>query len=70
MKALAIDFGGTHATCGIVEDRTLLVHEMVDTNRAKSLDAVLPRITDTFHNLAKSQSLSFKDCAGVAVGFA
>jgi glucokinase len=70
MKALAIDFGGTHATCGIVEDRTLLVHETVDTNRAKSLDAVLPRITDTFHNLAKSQSLSFKDCAGVAVGFA
>jgi glucokinase len=70
MKALAIDFGGTHATCGIVEDRTLLAHETVDTNRAKSLDAVLPRIAETFHNLAKSQFLSFKDCAGLAVGFA
>jgi glucokinase len=70
MKVLAIDFGGTHATCGIVEDRTLLVHETVDTNRAKSLGAVLPRIADTFRNLAKSQSLSFRDCAGLAVGFA
>jgi glucokinase len=70
MKALAIDFGGTHATCGIVEDRTILAHEMVDTDRAKSLRAVLPRIADTFRNLAKSQSLSFQDCGGIAVGLA
>jgi glucokinase len=70
MKAFAIDFGGTHATCGIVEDRTLLAHSTIDTGKAKSLAAVLPRIESTFHQLAKSQSLSRADLAGVAVGFA
>lgn len=70
MKAFAIDFGGTHATCGVVEDQTILAYETVDTDRAKSLRAVLPRIADTLRNLAKSQSLSFQGCAGVAVGLA
>jgi hypothetical protein len=41
MKALAIDLGGTHATCGIVEDRELLAWEVLDTDRAKSLGSVL-----------------------------
>jgi hypothetical protein len=27
MKALAIDLGGTHATCGLVENQTILAHE-------------------------------------------
>ena len=43
MKALAIDLGGTHATCGLVENQTILAHETIDTDRAKSLSAVLPQ---------------------------
>ncbi|MDT8070264.1 MAG: ROK family protein [Terriglobia bacterium] len=70
MKALAIDFGGTHATCGLVDDRQILAHETIDTDRAKSLIAVLPRIADTFRSLLKSASLDFKDCAGIGVGMA
>ncbi|MGH9530531.1 MAG: ROK family protein, partial [Terriglobales bacterium] len=70
MKALAIDFGGTHATCGVVEDRETLAHKTIDTDRAKSLGAVLPRISDTFRELIESQSLEFRDFAGVAIGFA
>ncbi len=70
MKALAIDFGGTHATCGIVEDRSILAHASVDTDRARSLAAVLPRIRDTFRELVRKQSLSFKEFAGVAIGLA
>ncbi len=70
MKALAIDFGGTHATCGLVEDRKILAHESIDTDRAKSLIAVLPNIADTFRRLLKSSSLDFKDCAGIGVGMA
>ncbi len=70
MKALAIDFGGTHATCGLVEDQTILAHKTVDTDRAKSLQAVLPRIRDAFHELITSQSATFNAFAGVAVGFA
>ncbi|MBZ5653847.1 MAG: ROK family protein [Acidobacteriia bacterium] len=70
MKALAIDFGGTHATCGLVEDRALLSCETVDTDRARSLASVLPTIAETFHKLAQRQSLSMQDFAGIAVGFA
>ncbi len=70
MKALAIEFGGTHATCGLVDDRNILAHETIDTDRAKSLIAVLPRIADTFRGLLKSASLDFQDCAGIGVGMA
>jgi glucokinase len=70
MKALAIDFGGTHANCGVVEDRTILAHRSVDTNRAKSLRAVLPAIADTFRELVKTCSLSLSDTSGIAVGLA
>jgi glucokinase len=70
MKALAIDFGGTHATCGLVEDRNILAHETIDTDRAKSLVAVLPRIAETFRKMLSSAALDFKDCAGVGVGMA
>jgi len=70
MKALAIDFGGTHATLGVIEDRAILAAETIDTDRAKSLGAVLPRIAETFQSLLRSLSLRFSDCAGVGVGFA
>ena len=70
MKALAIDFGGTRATCGLVEDRGLLAHEMIDTDCAKSLHAVLPRILDACRGLIQGGRLSPGDIAGVAIGFA
>lgn len=70
MKALAIDLGGTHATCGLVEDRTILAHETIDTNRAKSLAAVLPRIAEVFKKLVRDHGLSLGDISGVAVGIA
>jgi glucokinase len=70
MKALAIDFGGTHATLGVIEDRTILAAETIDTDRAKSLAAVLPRIAETFQSLLNRLSLRFSDCVGVGVGFA
>jgi glucokinase len=70
VKALVIDFGGTHATCGLVEDHVLLAHETIDTDCAKSLRAVLPRVRDACHNLVQGQRLSSRDVSGVAIGFA
>ncbi len=70
MKALAIDFGGTHATCGLVEDRVLLAHETIDTDCAKSLQAVLPRVRDACRELMQERGLSSRDVVGVAIGFA
>jgi glucokinase len=70
MKALAIDLGGTHATCGLVDGRNILGHEIIDTDKAKSLIALLPLIEKTFRDLLSSASLNFHDCAGIAVGLA
>lgn len=70
VKALAIDFGGTHATCGLVEDRVLLAQETVDTDYAKSLQAVLPQIRGLCRELMQRRGLLSRDVAGVAIGFA
>jgi glucokinase len=70
MKALAIDLGGTHATCGLVEDRTILACEKLDTDGAKNLRRMLPQITEIFCQLIKRQCLSLSDFAGIAVGLA
>lgn len=70
MKAFAIDLGGTHATCGLVDDRTILAHKTIDTDRAKSLRTVLPRIAETFRDMAAQQGLAVSDMAGIAAGFA
>jgi glucokinase len=69
MKALAIDFGGTHATCGLVMDRTLLASETFDANRA-SLASVLPTVAATFRKLVQRESLALQDFSGIAAGFA
>jgi glucokinase len=70
MKALAVDLGGTHVTCGLVEDQTLLAWESRDTNRAKSLASVLPTIAEIFRKLTQSNSFALQDFEGIAVGFA
>jgi glucokinase len=69
MKALAIDLGGTHATCGLVENRKLLAWETFDANRT-SLASLLPTIAETFRNLVQRESLALQDFAGIAAGFA
>src|SRR5215510_1603137 len=70
MKALAIDFGGTHASLGVVEDQSLLASETIDTDGAKSMAAILPRVAETFRALAKRVSIRPEDCAGISVGIA
>jgi glucokinase len=70
LKALAIDFGGTHATCGLVEDQTILAYERIDTNQAKSLLAVLPKIENAFRRLIERKSVAHGDIRGIAIGMA
>jgi glucokinase len=69
MKALAIDLGGTHATCGLVEDRKLLAWETFDANGTQ-LASILPTIEATFRKLVQRESLAPQDFAGIAAGFA
>ena len=69
MRALALDMGGTHIACGVVEDARLLEHTSIATEGASSLAALLPLIGDTLHSLLRDTATAAKQCAGVAIGF-
>jgi glucokinase len=70
MRALAVDLGGTHATCGLVDDQRIVAHRTLDTDGAKSLAAVLPKIAETFHELINSNGLVVDDFLGLSIGIA
>jgi glucokinase len=69
VKALAVDIGGTHANCGLVEDDRILSHESVDLTGTTNIREVLSRVGDVFPQLVQQLSLSLKDFQGIAVGF-
>jgi glucokinase len=68
MKALAVDLGGSHGTCGVVEDSRLLAYETLDANGARSLRAVLPEIIRSCRKLLAQMNLTPDDCAGLTIG--
>jgi glucokinase len=69
VKVLAVDIGGTHANCGLVENERILVNESVDLTGITNMRAVLSRVRQVFLRLVKQRSLSLTDFHGVAVGF-
>jgi len=69
MKALAIDLGGTHATCAVLDDRAILAEEVVSTDGTQGLKAVLPVFAQTFRKLLQKTTIASKDCAGLAFSF-
>jgi glucokinase len=69
VKALAVDIGGTHANCGLVEDASILAHESMNVVSATNIRAVLSGVAEVFRKLMKDQSLSPDDFQGIAVGF-
>jgi glucokinase len=69
VKVLAIDLGGSHASCAIVRDRTILTSEAIPADGSENLSALLVRALDAFKRLANELELSLKDCDGIAIGF-
>lgn len=69
MKALVIDLGGSHATCALVEERTILASEEIVADGAENLRGLLMRTVDSFRRLASRTGIVLKDCAGIAIGF-
>jgi len=70
LKVLAADFGGSHATCAIVDDRTLIASEEIAAVDQETFATMLGRVATTFERLTRRESISFKDCKGIALGFA
>lgn len=69
MKALAIDLGGTHATCAVVEERRILGSEVVATDGAKGLKSVLPLFVKTLQAVIGRTGIASRDCAGLGFSF-
>ena len=67
MKALAIDLGGTHANCAIVEDNKILFSKRLDLDSAHGLASVLPLFTSSFRELMSAAGFTTKDFAGLAM---
>jgi glucokinase len=66
MKVLAADFGGSHASCGLVEDDRLIALEEIDVGDAHSVKSVLPHVAKSFRRLLSG--VSAESCAGIALG--
>src|SRR5271154_7584007 len=69
MLALSLDMGGTHIGCGVVQDNELLCSTSLDSERAGSLESLLPCVRDALRTLLKESGTTAKECTGIAVGF-
>jgi glucokinase len=69
MRAFAIDLGGTHANCGIVEDQRILAEQSIPTVGANSLRQTLPILSRTLRQLALQTQLPLETFKGLAFGF-
>ncbi|MGD0226630.1 MAG: ROK family protein [Terriglobia bacterium] len=69
MKALAIDLGGSHATCALVEDRTILASRTVSTDGTAALAPQLPLLAESLQALLVDPRGSTAAPAGLAFSF-
>ena len=69
MKALAVDLGGSHATCAVVEDRAILSMRTLETKGAKDLEPVLPKLAGALKSLMNETATKPSECAGLAFCF-
>ena len=68
-RALAIDLGGTHANCAIIEDKKIIAQETLHAEPQHGLKILLPRLETAFKTLLSKAGLSTQDCAGLAFSF-
>ena len=69
MKALAIDVGGSHAVCAVVDGPRIAASERVAVAGAVSFAKLLPELSAACLAVLKRCGMAASDCAGVAVSF-
>jgi glucokinase len=69
MRVLALDLGGTHITCALVEDRRCLKSLALRYDAANGLKPILPRIADIFRSLCIEAGCDIADMVGIAMTF-
>lgn len=66
MRVLAVDLGGSHATCALVEDRTILDRRTVDFQDSRTLAPLLTQIAALLRELIPHDGLPVN---GLGLGF-
>ena len=69
MKVLAVDLGGTHATCALVEDQVCLDSTVLDYRASGGLQPLLPEIAIALRDICSRAAVAFSDLAGIAMAF-
>jgi len=69
MKALAVDLGGSHAACAVVDETCVLARRSVSLEAARGLAGALPVLADALRAAARAAGVAIADCAGLALGF-
>ena len=67
MNALAIDLGGSHASCAAVDEARVLARERVSLESARGLAEALPAIAAALRRVREAAALT--PCGGVAFAF-
>ncbi|HTQ96481.1 MAG TPA: ROK family protein, partial [Candidatus Acidoferrum sp.] len=67
MKALAVDLGGSHATCALIEDKSILASRTVSADRTNDLRSLLPILAQTL-NAIRSEAHN-PELTGLAFSF-
>jgi glucokinase len=66
MSHVAIDLGGSHAACALVDDSTIIAKQSFEFSDNNSLGILLPRVEDSVRELLQHAS---QGCEGIALSF-
>ncbi len=68
MSVLALDLGGSHVCCAVVNHNLVLASSTIKTN-ARSLLELLPELTTRLRETCRAAGVSLKSCQGLGIGF-
>jgi glucokinase len=68
MSVLALDLGGSHVGCAVVNGGTVLASSSVSTD-ARSLRELLPRLAVRLRESCRAAGISPEACEGMGIGF-
>jgi len=69
MKAVAVDIGGTHAACALVQDDRILAFDRLPVGDGALFSSLLPAMADSLDRLLEGCGFSAAACAGLAISF-
>lgn len=69
LTVLAIDLGGSHVTCAVVQGETILAIKSLGVDGGSNLEPLLPVIVQTMTGLLRTVGICLADCSAVVLGF-